>query len=196
MIKLAIIGTSGRDDDDLSKLDYYHLQWMANKVESYIKDVLHTEPSNIILISGGSAWADHVAVQLYLDKEKKFAGLELYLPSKFDLKYNHYVNTHEGRLLNKLHKQCQEKTDIDVLLELGKVLHRPGVKVVIKRGFPSRNTLIAKNCDYLLAFSFGETNEFGPLKGGTLDTWKKVLHCNKSHYDLNFCKEKKYITIV
>lgn len=184
MIKLAIIGIAGRNDEHLSKLKSEHLIWMADNVEFYIKEVLKTEPCNIILVSGGSAWADHVAVQLYLDKEKNFGGLELYLPSKFDLKYNHYVNTHEGRLLNKLHKQCQEKTGIDVLLELGKVLHRPGVKVVIQRGFFPRNTLIAKNCDHLLAFTFDKEK---PTGGGTLDTWNKVKHSNKSNFCLDLC---------
>lgn len=184
MIKLAIIGTSGRFNDDFNKLNANHFEWMANNVMCYITEVIGADPSGVILVSGGSAWADHVAVQLYLNSNYKFAGLELYLPSKFDQKYTHYVNTHEGRLLNSLHTKCKEKTGIDVLMELKKVLYRPGVKCVVQRGFHSRNTLIAKNCDHLIAFTFRESD---PVDGGTGDTWKKVKHNNKIHFNLSLC---------
>src|SRR5580765_5330998 len=104
MIRLGIIGTAGRKPEELKLLTKEHMVWMADNVRSYIKEILKTTPDKVVLVSGGSAWADHVAVQLYLEKE--FGGLELYLPSKYDAKHQRYVNTHEGRTLNLLHGQC------------------------------------------------------------------------------------------
>ena len=180
MIRLAIVGTSGRNPSDLKMLSINHMKWMADNVKCYIEHVLKTTPDNIILVSGGSAWADHVAIQLYL--EKIFGGLELYLPSKFDPKQKKYVNTHEGRTLNILHANCQEKTGYDVFTELTSVASSPKVKITIKRGFLARNTLVAKNSDHLIAFTFSKDV---PTEGGTLHTWQKVLHQNKIHFDLS-----------
>lgn len=158
-----------------------HLDWIATNIKNYIENILEKELSEIILVSGGSAWADHVAIQLFLTKE--FAGLELYLPSKFDFKQKKYVNTHEGRTLNTLHQECAEKTQINILEEIARAVTTKGAKIVIKRGFTQRNTLIAQNCDHLLAFTFNESNG-EPATGGTLDTWKKTKHQNRVHFDL------------
>jgi len=184
MIKLAIVGTSGRNPADKKKLNAKHMAWMIENVRCYIENVLETEPKNIILVSGGSAWADHVAVQLYLTWE--FAGLELYLPSKFDIKQKKYVNTHEGRTLNALHQECKDKTGVDVLDELMRAINgKDRAKVTIQRGFLQRNTLIAKNSDHLIAFTFSPDT---PTEGGTFDTWKKTKHENKTNFDLTMAE--------
>lgn len=181
MIRLAIIGVSGRDPQDLKRLNENLMKWMLDNVIIYIELVMKTVPKNIILVSGGSAWADHVAVQLYLTD--MFAGLELYLPSKFDHKQKKYVNTHEGRTLNMLHSQCEKKTGFKVFDELTRAVLKKNTKITIKRGFKQRNTLVAKNCDYLIAYTFGKDL---PKPGGTLHTWNKVTHKNKIHISLSF----------
>lgn len=195
MIRLAIIGTSGRSPNDLKMLTKAHMEWMVNNVKFYIREVLKISPEQIILVSGGSAWADHIAVQLYLGKE--FAGIELYLPSRFDAKHQRYINTHEGRKLNALHKQCQEKTDYPVFQELASTVSSKKCKVTIQRGFLPRNTLVARNCDYLIAFTFSKTDT--PENGGTLDTWSKTKHQNKIHFSLHQCNPsdsvKKEVTL-
>lgn len=190
-IKLAIVGVSGNDPLDKKKLCLEHMIYMTTTAMDYIKNVIGTNPSEIILVSGGSAWADHVAVQLYLTGE--FAGIELYLPSRFDIKQKKYINTHEGRKLNSLHAECQEKTGVNVFEELTKTVSRKAVKVTIQRGFLARNTLISKNCDYLVAFTF---NPDSPQKGGTFDTWKKTTHKNKMNYDLSIVNTNKKIVEV
>lgn len=186
-VKLAIIGVSGRTHSDKKKLEAKHMTWATSRVREYIDNILGIPDSDIILVSGGSAWMDHVAVQLYLTG--KFRGLELYLPSKFDHKQKQFVNTHEGRTLNTLHGECAEKTNTDVLLELTRVVEsavsvgkKSPIKLIIKRGFKPRNTLIAKNCDHLIGFTF-ESDE--PTIGGTAHTWSKVPHDNKVHFDLS-----------
>jgi hypothetical protein len=180
-VKLAIVGTSGRDKDDANKLEKKHMEWMKSMVECYISEILKINKDQVILVSGGSAWADHVAVQLYRDGG--FAGLELYIPSGFNTKLHQYMNTYEGRLLNALHKQCQDKTGYPIFEELTSVnSKKKGVSIVIHRHFKPRNTLIAKNCDHIIAFTFNKTE---PMGGGTLDTWNKVSHTNKIHFDLS-----------
>ena len=179
-IRLAVVGVSGQDPLDKKKLCKEHMEYMIENVYCYIENVLHRKPSDIILVSGGSAWADHIAVLLYLKGE--FSGIELYLPSRFDPKQKKYINTHEGRTLNQLHTECQEKTGLNVFEDLTKTVSRKAVKVTIKRRFLARNTLIAKNCDHLIAFTF---NPDSPIKGGTFDTWKKTTHQNKTNFDLS-----------
>lgn len=179
-IRLAIIGTSGRKPQDLKQLTKEHMEWMAETVKNYIKETIQTSYDKVILVSGGSAWADHIAVQLYLTKE--FAGLELYLPSRYDAKNQRYINTHEGRKLNLLHKQCQEKTGMPVFQQLASAVTSKNCKITIQRGFLPRNTLVARNNNYLIAFTFSSTNT--PSEGGTLDTWNKTKHENKVHFTL------------
>ena len=179
MLRLAIIGVSGRNQIDKKKLCAEHMNWMKCCVRQYINDILKKKTNEIILVSGGSAWVDHVAVQLFLTGE--FGGLELYLPSEFDIKLKKYVNTHEGITLNSLHAECQEKTGINVFVELARAINNETTKVTIQKGFLTRNTLIAKNCDHLIAFTFNSN----ALTGGTFDTWKKTAHQNKIIFDLN-----------
>jgi hypothetical protein len=181
MIQLGIIGTTGRYDNDKKRLEKKHLTWILHQVEDYIENILLIDKKNIILISGGAAWTDHVAIQLYLSNQ--YAGLKLYLPSKFDVKHQQYINTHEGRLLNALHLECQEKTGICTFKELAKAIHgKNKVNIIIKHGFFPRNTLMAKNCDHLLVFTF---NHNGPVDRDVLDIWKKTKHNNKVHFDLS-----------
>jgi|SRR5579872_589841 len=181
MIRLAVIGTSGRDPKDSVRLELKHLAWMKENVITYISNVINRPTQDIILVSGGSAWADHVAVQLF--REGGFGGLELYLPSEFNTKSHIFKNTHEGRELNKIHQHCQDKTGLPIFEELTSVNSKKnGVKIVIQRGFKPRNTLVARGCDHLIAFTFDLSV---PTKGGTLDTWNKVQHQNKLHISLD-----------
>jgi len=182
MIKVAIIGSAGRNKYEYNILSVKHLEYMVTKVEDFIKNTLNTTNNNIILVSGGSAWSDHVAVQLYLSSD--FGGLELYLPARFDLNLNKFENTNEGNRLNSLHEQFEKKTKCSIFNELYLSITDPNIKVVIEKGFLQRNTMIAKNNDYLIAFTFS-TNDLPTNGSGTFDTWHKTKHNNKIHFDLN-----------
>jgi hypothetical protein len=181
MIKLAVIGTSGRYDLDSKKLSHKHIIWMMDNIKIYIEEVLNTTCNNVILVSGGSAWADHVAICLY--NENNFNGLELYLPTDFNLETKKYCNTHCGCILNDLHAKFTQKTNMNSLKQIANIHKNPNVKINILKGFFSRNTAIAKSCDHLVAFTFHTKN---PTKGGTADTWKKFKSQNKLHLDLNY----------
>lgn len=182
MIRLGIVGITGNNPSDKKKLQAFHMNWMMKTVKLYIKEILKVEPKNIILVSGGSAWCDHTAIKLYL--ENKYAGLDLYLVSKFNHKNKCYVNTHEGRKLNQLHLECQEKTNCDVLFELARAVTKKNTKIIIQRAFKPRNTLISKNCDYLMVFNFSDT-----IGGDKLNTWNLVKHDNKIIFDLNLANQ-------
>lgn len=156
---------------------------MKQMVIQYIeKNIGKTEL--ITLISGGSSWADHVAIQLFL--EYQFSGLQLYLPSDFNINEKRYINTHEGRTLNALHQECKEKTGIDTLNELSVIMDK--ASITVQRGFIKRNTLIARKCDYLIAFTFNDN----VCEGVTLDTWNKVKHKNKINYNLNLASQDSF----
>jgi hypothetical protein len=181
MIRLGIIGTAGRKPDESKILSRKYMEWMVDNVKCYIHNVLETTFDKIILVSGGSAWSDHIAVQLYL--YENFGGLKLYIPADFIPDQNKYENTHEGCTLNFLHKKCQINTGYNVFAELSAVVKNPKVQVTVKKGFFQRNTLIAKNSDHLIAFTFSSNS---PNDGGTFDTWKKVKHDNKLHISLSW----------
>jgi len=198
MIKLAVLGETGRDPAMAKHLRADHMLFIKETILNFIESILKVSPSNVILVSGGSAWAEYCAVQLYLEHE--FGGLDLYLPSKFDHKQKKYINTHEGRTLNALLEHCQEITGQDVFLDLTKVVARSlvlaktsretggkpikkhNINITIKRGFKQRNTLIAKNTNYLLVFAL---DEYSPKSGDLLHTWIKFADdCNKFYYQL------------
>jgi hypothetical protein len=181
MIRLGIIGTAGRNPNQLKKLSTYHMQWINDTIKSYIEFVIEKNPNEIILVSGGSAWVDHVAIQLYL--EGNFGGLELYLPTNFDKKIKKFEPTYEGNILNLLHSACAEKIGHSVFDDLYEVVTDPNVKIIIKKGFFQRNTLISQNNDHLIAFTF---DKIAPSNGGTHDTWSKTKHNNKIHFSLTY----------
>ena len=179
MIRLAIIGTAGRKPNQRQILSWDHMQWMADTVKCYIEFVLEKPTNEIILVSGGSAWADHVAVRLYL--EGNFGGLELYLPANFSKIHKKYEPTREGKILNWLHYTCEIRSGINGLEELCQVMSDPKVEIIIRKGFSQRNTLVSQNNDHLIAFTFAKSE---PIEGGTYDTWKKTNHINKIHFSL------------
>jgi hypothetical protein len=151
---------------------------------------------NICLVSGGAAGADHVAVRLFLQgranneesKQPSFAGLELFLPCKVDVKTGiaQEKDSHQGcgQRMNELHRAFSDlvglKSPADLVLaaKSGAVFNCGSV------GFLARNTKIAKTVQYLIAFTFGKERN-APKEGGTADTWRKALFAKKIHVPLN-----------
>lgn len=177
MVKLAIIGVSGRKKEQISLLSKEHMLWMMDNVYFYIVYVMKRKFKNVTLVSGGSAWSDHIAIKLFLTG--KFKGLELYLPATFNLETKRYGDSHEGKILNLVHSKCQEKTNYGIFDEIASVINHKNTKIILCNGFFDRNSLIAKNSDYLIAFSMGDD-----ICGGTMDTWNKVEHENKINFNL------------
>jgi len=86
IVHMAVIGTAGRKEDAF--------KMNASVFEKMVMHAKHTQqktwklPNNkVILVSGGAAWADHVAVKLFLQGKEDgnpYAGLYIYFPCKLD----------------------------------------------------------------------------------------------------------------
>lgn len=122
--------------------------------------------------------ADHLAVSLYLTE--KVSGLTLHLPAcwhqddtnpHFDDNGSHNVYNNPGRSANRLHKQFSGKIEEDSLRHLLSAKY-VGATYKVHKGFKERNTAVAKDSKYLVAFTWNGGNS--PKKGsGTMDTWNK-----------------------
>ena len=142
------------------------------------------------LVSGGAAWADHIAVNRFLNDCVQ--NLTLHLPAIFDALKGQYeddgtVNykTNPGGTANYYHRKFSDKCEIDSLWEVGEAWAQKA-KIQITPGFLERNSKVAEEADILLAMTFGS----GPKvkDGGTADTVRKFLSSGKKkvyHFDLN-----------
>jgi hypothetical protein len=158
---------------------------MYEVAERFI-DFYHHHDRAIELVSGGAAWADHVAVRLFLDG--KASSLTLHLPCPFvDGKYldtgSNDWRTNPGQSANYYHQKFSQAMGCDTLADIQTAISK-GANVVVGAGFHQRNSQIAKS-DVLLAFTWavGDT----PSDGGTLDTWNKCK-APKLHVQLNSLK--------
>lgn len=199
-ITLSIIGTAGREDD-IKKLSKSSYTAMCIVAEGLIKQLAESNYSITHLVSGGSAWADHVAVRLFLDK--KVPNLRLFIPCEFEdgmfidkvslrvplPAVNDFSYT-PGQSLNHYHNLFSRALSIHSLTEI-QLAKIEGAEILPCRGgFYGRNAMVAKS-DILLAMTFGNKNCV--KDGGTADTVRRYLcrvekegFFNKSfHYNLN-----------
>jgi hypothetical protein len=189
-ITLSIIGTAGRDSS--KPLGKSHFEAMCLVASGLIDQLANSNYPITHLVSGGAAWADHVAVKLFLNK--KSPNLRLYLPAAFEGGSFHdngseKWNENPGRTANHYHKQFQVATHIHSLSEIN-IAKCEGATLIEMGGFHARNAMVAKS-DFLLAMTFGKGSQVKP--GGTADTVDKYLTrvrkegiFDKSfHYNLN-----------
>lgn len=161
MTTLAIIGTAGRGSDilHLSKTKYETMIECAR----WVMD--HTSTTN--LVSGGAAWADHVALEIGLP-------LSLWLPaSNSDL-----------RTAREYHKAFSHVVGRDTWFE---VTQRDYFAC---GSFKMRNTKVAEEASLFLAMTFGN----GPIlkDGGTADTVAKMQAMGKKGFHLDLWTEELY----
>ncbi len=181
MPRVAIIGTAGRTVEDAKRLSASLLNLMAQKAVEVMKDSFQLDCKSVTLVSGGSAWSDHVAVRLWLDDPEGFAGLRLFLPCAFDAKTSQHPQfvdtggdwrTNPGRALNTYHRQFSQKAGFSSLSDLVAVRALGAQFISTAKSFHERNSQVALAADYLIAFTWGPS-ETKPKDGGTLDTWNK-----------------------
>lgn len=203
-ITFAIIGTAGRGDD-AKRLSKAHYDAMCIVAEGLIDQFGENNYPITTLVSGGAAWADHVAVNLFL--KKKVPRLRLFLPCEWNdgqfktkaaivsngdsLENNHWVsNMDTGQILNDYHKKFFNRTRIHSLSEIQSAKSNGAELYPCRGGFYGRNAMVAKS-DFVLAMTFGNKHEV--KDGGTADTVRRYLDrvrkesiFDKSfHYDLN-----------
>jgi hypothetical protein len=191
-ITLSIVGTAGRKDDE-KRLSKKHFEAMCLVAEGLIDQIRENNYPLTHLVSGGAAWADHVAVKLFLDK--KVPHLRLFLPAEWQ--NGSYKDTGDrdpfknpGGTANHYHKKFQTATNINSLTEIQLAQIEGAELIPVAKGFYARNALVAKS-DFILACTFGKEHEV--KDGGTADTIRKYLDrvrregiFDKSfHYDLN-----------
>lgn len=170
-MKITIAGTAGRKDDaaKLNKDVFYKMsKAVANAIIS-----INTTKEKMTLVSGGAAWADHIAVFFFItdanqtSKPEQKAELELYLPAELEESGFHDTGvfdwkTNPGGTANYYHKIFSQKRWYNSIDELN-YAKGLGAKIAVYPGFFERNLEMAKS-DYVIALTFGEN---GVKDGGT-----------------------------
>ena len=150
MIQVAIIGTAGRGYN-IKKLDKTVFDKMVKKAKKIIEKQFKLKLEDVELVSGGAAWCDHIAVELF--NSNYVNKLVLHLPAKFvDGKHE---EGYAGSVANGYHTLFSKKMGRDTQLDI-KTAIEAGATVIDKYwGFKIRNTHVAKS-DYIIAFTFWE----------------------------------------
>lgn len=144
------------------------------------------------VVSGGAAWADHLAVGLY--NAGLVPNLILFLPCSFFMGECRFLDTgmgnarnNPGFVANYYHRNFSKAVGINSLEEIKNAINK-GCAVKEGGGFLGRNKFVAQKADILLAFTFGNGNIV--KDGGTAHTTKEFLKSKKEafHCDLNTMK--------
>jgi len=191
MSSFGIIGTAGRKDD-ARRLNKEVYSIMYSEAERNVQEFSKSFGVDT-LISGGAAWADHLAVRLFLFGV--VPKLTLYLPCEFDGVFidngiASFRGENPGRTANHYHKQFSRALGIDTMSELRSAVSA-GANFVVSTNFWVRNGQIAKYSDILLAFTFGDKEWL--KDGGTSHTMNAYLNKIKRerlfdksfHFNLN-----------
>lgn len=190
---LAVIGTAGRGTD-------------AARLSTELYDAMYARTLEAMgswgvrsLVSGGAAWADHLAVRAFLDGEVD--RLRLFLPARFEQgRYGGPSPNDVARTTNRYHDAFSKTVGIDTLSQIAQAIDR-GAEVSVHPGFKTRNSEVADAASHMLAFTFGAGRDPSPVDdadegfgsafeaglkdGGTADTWNKGWRATaKLHVDL------------
>jgi hypothetical protein len=205
MRTLAIIGTAGRKEDK-TRLTLDHYERMVPGILLLINH-LKLDHKDLHLVSGGAAWADHVAVTFKILMGIPSEQLTLYLPATLG-KDGYYGSTERAQktadTANYYHREFSRVIQRDTLGELLAERSR-GCNLIDGNGsFHARNADVAKSTGtdgLLVAFTFGDdlsdqrpwtglefpadtTAEQAGLKdGGTAHTFN-LAKCSKWHFRL------------
>jgi hypothetical protein len=188
---IAIIGTAGRDKTKPMTLELW--KWM-------LRDVYSRVPKGAHVVSGGAAWADHLAVSMFLFGH---AGeISLFLPAPFVFSTGEYVKGADhfeedgwksaGGIANYYHRRFSDVIKRDTLHQIGDVVRQywtvenSPVRIEQEPSSPGAGGMFVRNkkvaqADEMLAYTFGIGDE--PDDGGTRDTWNKCQG-KKTHITL------------
>lgn len=191
-ITFSIIGTSG-GKRDISKLSLFKFKAMCLVAEELL---LQFEKNNYPIshvITGGNAWADHVAVKLFL--EKKVPHLRLFVPVQWHS--GEYMITqaagaykNAGEILNYHHRRFSKIVGFSSLYDINSAIREGAELIYVSRGFHACSALIAKS-DFLLTMTYGEENMVSGFIAENitrkyLERVRKENFFDKSyHYNLN-----------
>lgn len=200
-IRIAIIGSMGSAKHG-DKALYTKELWLAmvEKAKSYLFQAWiqdWTLVEKVTLISGGSAFADHVAVEVFKHwkEENKPVELQLFLTTPFDKTYSQFDESEElasnnqymnrGKHTNRSFDYFSKVMERDMIKDFAFVQNMYPNEVhfrLSERGFKDRDRMIARTCSHMLAFTFQE----GPAPkpgGGTAYTWSQCfVHSSLKHH--------------
>lgn len=184
-MKLAVIGTAGRKDD-APKMSKQLYDAMYDKLVLVIGHIKQYGPEPVTgLVSGGAAWADHLAVTHFMKAKnasfRAIYGLEkttlkLHLPCRFVIVKNEFEDngnrdfrTNPGEILNHYHS----KMPFNSLEQIATAMDTDGCTTVCGDGLKGRNSRIAEEADAVVAFTFGNGRTLKP--GGTEHTMQEYF---------------------
>lgn len=171
MLTVAVIGTAGRDKNRVYDLDLWCKMW-----DDACKRF--TAGKDYTLVSGGAAWADHLAVELFL--ANKVSRLTLHLPAPFNTIHKNFegIGLGSATAANYYHERFRAATGIDSLRQIKEAIQHPRCiwteqpRATGYSGMFARNDLVAADAEACLAYTWGEGSE--PEDGGTKYTWDRV----------------------
>ena len=129
---LGIIGTAGRGTDgDKLNIGYWKLMLL-------IAQNVITVTGVGTLVSGGAAWADHLATSIFLHESN--LQYKLFLPCGFEAA--NFIGDETARISNYYHNLFSEKVGRDSREEIDKVIFDDHCQISTggKGGFKGRNT--------------------------------------------------------
>lgn len=187
--RVAIIGTAGRGKEPMTLALFDAMVQAARETMTH---TLGLDPKECQLVSGGAAWADHVAVALFLQGD--VAGLTIYAPCAFVGAAAGFEDTgaadwriNPGKSANHYHARFSKAVKRDTLAEIA-AAQQQGARISVghtaAKGFHARNKSIAAAATHMIAFSWGEGP--APSDGGTAHTWNqcKLDSTYKKHIGL------------
>ena len=159
---IAIIGTAGRDKAMPMTLGLW--KWM-------LAHAINNVPEHSHVVSGGAAWADHLAVMLFLIGHAD--RLTMHLPAPLD---KQFIGPYKSAAsaVNYYHQRFSNVIGEDSLAQIVLATSKDncdGSYEPIAEGYAAmftRNAKVAK-ADEMFAYAFG--TGLAPNDGGTKNTW-------------------------
>tara|TARA_Y100000310_G_scaffold13493_1_gene13718 strand:- start:3101 stop:3709 length:609 start_codon:yes stop_codon:yes gene_type:complete len=185
MPELSIIGTAGRGKTGRKMTRALYMK-MVRHARNFVQERFSAD--TLRLVSGGAAWADHLAVSLYLTGRVKSASvppppiccnsLVLHMPAPWMAAGSMYHDTgvrnwktNPGGTANFYHSLFGKRMNGDHTSTLHGINNAIGLGAVYNdnyAGFHARNAAVAGS-QYILAYTWGEGDV--PADGGTRHTW-------------------------
>ena len=163
---IAIIGTAGRDKTKpMTKALWGAMQ----------RDVLVRVPKGAHVCSGGAAWADHLAVFLFLFGHADRITLHLPAPMNHARLVGKYSTA--GSVANYYHELFSNSIGRDTLADVIECVRTEKCEGTFEPVGLNMTTMFARNqqiaqCGSMIAYTWGEGAI--PANGGTRHTWD---HC-------------------
>jgi len=200
-MKIAIIGTAGRKDDG-PRMSRELYEKMTEDASGQVATIMlncacdgHNPhiplEGGLHLISGGAAWADHIAVSLYLMDLAD--SLTLYFPCywhvngfdhcwKTPSRTGHFSANRSATITIALHRQFSERVGHNTQHDIQKAIDKGAAYHEITGGFHARNLLVGK-VDALVAYTWADGDT--PKPGGTKHAWDNSPAPIKIHRSLS-----------